>query len=550
MIGGDSSNPTSEGVALATGRRPDPGSGMTANELIAQYAGGRRDFRAVNLGQQDLFAATLAHSHPELFATDLSELVAARAPSAHRPLRGPNLPGIDMAGSILTDCDFRRSNLPQALFKGADARFIKLGRTDLSGADLSGADFRHANLDGCNLTGANLTESRFDHCSARATLFDRTHLWNTSFIGANLSGAQLINLDIASSDFSAARFNAASVSQSRWTQTRLRSAHLVGTRFTKVAFHDCDLSHASVRGALFTRTMLVETKMTNSTISQTSFERAYLSKVGLARAEIADTQIKNSLFKHVHLQNTRIHAPAMDRSDIVRPVLGRTSFTSTDLTPFIQSNPVHQGPTSVDYLSLVMTVRAHPFHPFDVDPIPELRRFLENSGMPSPSAVFLIDSIRSLDKRHFKALMQSTFISYGGPDEQFARQLNANLERNGVVTFFFPFDAAFGEKLHATMRRVDDYDRVILICSRQSLHRQGVQNEIEKVLEREAREGGASLLIPIAIDDYLFTDWQPTKTYLKQELLNRVVADFRNSGEYDSQFIRLLHALRIPDQRS
>lgn len=34
-------------------------------------------------------------------------------------------------------------------------------------------------------------------------------------------------------------------------------------------------------------------------------------------------------------------------------------------------------------------------------------------------------------------MMQSVFISFGGPDEAFARKLNEALHSNGVRTFFF-----------------------------------------------------------------------------------------------------------------
>lgn len=521
---------------------------LTATDLLAQYAAGRRDFRAVTLREEDVFAATLGTSHPELFVTDLSELAALRSPAAKRPLRGPTLPDIDLTDSALAESDFRRSRMPRALFTGADARFVKLGRTDLSGADLSQADFRHASLDGCNLAGATLVGSTFDYCSARGAVFDRTKLSDASFVGANLSGAQMTNMDLTRADFSHARFDSVKVSKSRWTKIRLRGAQLIGTVFTKVALSDCDLSHANLRAALFARSMVGATNMTNAVVRESAFEWSFLAQLGMSRADIADVTLNSCVLERPHLESARISGMALNEVQLKRPVLSRTSFTHTNLIPFIHSSPVHQGPSSVDYLSLAMTVRAYPFQPFDADPMPELRRFLESSGMPSPSSIFLIDSIRSLDKRHFKALMQSTFISYGGPDEKFARRLNSDLEKNGVVTFFFPFDAPFGEKLHATMRRVDDYDRVVLICSRDSLHRQGVQNEIEKVLEREAREGGASLLIPIAIDDYIFTEWIPTKPYLKQELLGRVVADFRDVNSYDSQLVRLLVALRMPDQ--
>ena len=62
---------------------------------------------------------------------------------------------------------------------------------------------------------------------------------------------------------------------------------------------------------------------------------------------------------------------------------------------------------------------------------------------------------------------------------------------------------------------VGGYDRILLLCSERSLDRPGVLNEIEQLLVREADEGGAELLIPIAVDDYVFGDWQPQREDLR-----------------------------------
>lgn len=243
----------------------------------------------------------------------------------------------------------------------------------------------------------------------------------------------------------------------------------------------------------------------------------------LPHAHVANSTFSNSVLRALYLDGSRVDLLKLPGTLLESSVLSATTITNTDLWPFIESSPRHQGQSSLDYQSVAKTIAEKPSHPSKSDPYPSLRRFLENSGMPSVAATYLIESIRSLDADNLRSPMQSTFISYGGPDESFAMRLNADLEKNGVTTFFFPFDAVFGEKLHSTMRRVDEYDRVILVCSAQSLHRKGVQNEIEKVLEREAREGGSSLLIPIAIDDYVFSDWEPVRRALRQEILSRVV---------------------------
>ena len=43
-------------------------------------------------------------------------------------------------------------------------------------------------------------------------------------------------------------------------------------------------------------------------------------------------------------------------------------------------------------------------------------------------------------------------------------------------------------------------------------------NEIERVLAREAKDGGSSVLIPIAIDDHVFEDWAPEKSDIATQI--------------------------------
>jgi hypothetical protein len=96
-----------------------------------------------------------------------------------------------------------------------------------------------------------------------------------------------------------------------------------------------------------------------------------------------------------------------------------------------------------------------------------------------------------------RAKPSSVFISYGGPDERIADRINTALESRGVKTWFFPEDATPGEKLHREMSEgLNKHDRVLLLCSASSLTRPGVLNELERVLEREGREGGRRSCFP------------------------------------------------------
>ena len=106
--------------------------------------------------------------------------------------------------------------------------------------------------------------------------------------------------------------------------------------------------------------------------------------------------------------------------------------------------------------------------------------------------------------------MHSAAISFGGGnDEEVASKLNDYLVKHGVTTWFFPKDAPLGQQLHRTMYQMaNEYDRVLLLCSKSSLTRPGVTYEIEQVLAREAKEGGREILIPIMLDEFIF-EWNP-----------------------------------------
>jgi len=97
---------------------------VTAANIVALYAAGRRDFQKANLRGANLRWADLS---------------------------GANLSGADLSWANLSGANLRGANL-----HGADLGWASLSWADLSGANLSGANLRGANLHGANLSGANL----------------------------------------------------------------------------------------------------------------------------------------------------------------------------------------------------------------------------------------------------------------------------------------------------------------------------------------------------------------------------------------------------------
>ena len=200
------------------------------------------------------------------------------------------------------------------------------------------------------------------------------------------------------------------------------------------------------------------------------------------------------------------------------------------------------GDSTVPLLRDLLTRHRQSSHP----PISEIAQKSDLSSQTIKHLVHLVDS-----PAHSSApeSFASIFLSYGGPDEVFARRLYRELVACGVTVFFFPESATPGQRLHRTMSEgIHEYDRALLLCSRNSLNRPGVLNELEQILAREAREGGAELLIPALLDDFAFTEWSPERPDLARQVRDRVAADFRNAdgeAEFANQFARLLTALRV-----
>ena len=143
----------------------------------------------------------------------------------------------------------------------------------------------------------------------------------------------------------------------------------------------------------------------------------------------------------------------------------------------------------------------------------------------------------------------SLFISYGGNDEEYATAINTYLKYCGVRTWFFPDDALPGEKLHRVMSSgIANYDRTLLICSESALERTGVLNEVERVLEKEAKEGGGDILIPVSIDDYIFSEWAPERSDLADQIRSRVITSIPcsdiKSVEFKSAITKVIKALK------
>jgi hypothetical protein len=240
-----------------------------------------------------------------------------------------------------------------------------------------------------------------------------------------------------------------------------------------------------------------------------------------------------------NLIDTIFHGANLQGADLSGATMFDTVFRRVDLSEVRGLDTViHYGPSTIG-LDTLLRSRGR------ISPA-----FLVGTGVPLEAVPGLLDWARKYGTRPD---YYSAFISYGGPDEQFALRLHRALRTRGVETFVFAEHAGPGMKLYEVMSRyVNEYDRILIVCSRNSLVRPGVMNELDEALRREAREGGSSLVIPIALDDYVFSEWDPEQEAIGRALRDRVIGDFRTATDDQKAFLaqvdRLVQVLRKPQK--
>ncbi len=170
---------------------------------------------------------------------------------------------------------------------------------------------------------------------------------------------------------------------------------------------------------------------------------------------------------------------------------------------------------------------------------------------------FLLDSDLGADRTSFEPIRpaeyHSCFISYSHADQQFVRRLHEKLQLSGINCWIDSHSMRPGDVIEDEIREaILRSDRVLLICSKDSLGSWWVDSEISIVLDKERRllkesRQKISVLIPIDLDGHMFSDeWESAK---REQINKRVAADFvgwrRSDAVFGAQFEELLKALKV-----
>jgi hypothetical protein len=298
-----------------------------------------------------------------------------------------------------------------------------------------------------------------------------------------------------------------------------RKKHIEGmpdlTRAT--GLHGVDLRHA---------------QLWNVDLSCVDLSRTNLSRANLSGAFLISTYLINANLTGANLIGANLSDADLSGADFTDVKIATTSFVHNDLRQVKGLEAIaHHGPSRIDLDTIYKS---------DGD-IPEV--FLRGCGVPEN----FITYVRSLTGHALD--FYTCFISFTEADDTFSERLYNDLQAKGVRCWRWKEDAKWGKTLmHSIDEAVRVYDKLIVICSEQSLKSPAVIREIERALQKEddltLAGKDSEVLFPIRLDDFIFDGWQHHR---KADVVAKTVGDFRQWQQHDSYqkaFDRLLRDLK------
>ena len=172
---------------------------------------------------------------------------------------------------------------------------------------------------------------------------------------------------------------------------------------------------------------------------------------------------------------------------------------------------------------------------------PELKAFFRGAGVPR-------ELLEALPRIVSEIKYQTCFVSYGEPDLKFSEKLTKGLEARGVSCWLFPLDAKPGAGLEKEIEdNIRRSEKMIVICSKASLVRQGVLKELKSQINKDVDN-----IVPVSLDnvwtgDDFHVEWE--RQNLKPFLNRQIYADFSDPSGYEESLEVLLRGvMRVEKQ--
>jgi uncharacterized protein YjbI with pentapeptide repeats len=331
--------------------------------------------------------------------------------------------------------------------------------------------------------------------------------WENPEANIDLHEADLSNVNLTGADFRG---------------TDLSGANLSGANLIRA-----DLGRANLIRANLSKAKLCGAKLIRTDLTGADFGRADLTGAKLIRADLAGADLSEADLSGVNLTGANLIGANLNKC-----ILGGTTFGDVDLSQTKELETVEQLYPSTIGIDTIYKSKGN---------ISEI--FLRGCGVPDNFIAF----IHSLTGKAFD--FYSCFISYSTKDKEFAENIYADLQCNGVRCWFAPEDLKIGDKFR---NRIDEaihiYDKLIIVFSENSIDGTWVENEVQAAFEKEEKQK-RTMLFPVRLDNEILNTDQAWATHIRRTRHIGNFTGWKAHDSYQKAFTQLLGDLQVSDTK-
>lgn len=309
----------------------------------------------------------------------------------------------------------------------------------------------------------------------------------------------------------------------------LNNINLSGTDLSETNMYEASLAWSNFDGA-----NLINSNLSEANFSLASFIGANVSGANLLLANLFMANLEGSNFSKADLTGANLSITSVKNCNFNGSIFGSTTLSYINLGHVKNLDKArHRQSSSMGIDTIIKSKGKIP------------ASFLRGCGVPEDFIKLIPSLIAAAPFQFYKC-----FISHSTKNHLFCDRLYADLQSKGVRCWYFPEDARWGRSVWGEIDKpIKIYDKLILVCSKQSLNSPAVLRELERALQREDAEG-KHVLFPIRIDNYLLgkNGWDHPR---KADVVAKVAGDFRNWKDpiaYKKALDRLLRDLKASEE--
>lgn len=324
----------------------------------------------------------------------------------------------------------------------------------------------------------------------------------------NITKAHLLNIDLENKHFESTEFKDCIFDNCTFHNTFFFSATLIqchfrDCRFTWSKFIDVDLIQCQFEACIITGLELADVKASKVLFNNCGEILDLLIRSGQGR----DFSFINSYIAFLDIEPNK--SAEKDKIDFIECLVKESNFDRVDFSISVFENcsiSLNQFSDCVFSNNTLTENNETPANEFNLIDI----RTIINSVNQKADVLEKLFGIHNTDIKDYligltsKIEFQSIFISYSFADKQFAKTINEELMRRGILTFLWEKDAPGGKPLKKIMEKgVKEKDRVLFIASKDSLKSEACHFELTEGRKKQEKTW-EDVLFPIHIDNYLF----------------------------------------------